>query len=38
MIVHLYVEVDDELLARAVAEGGLDDLDAFARRIAALVT
>lgn len=38
VIVHLYVEVDDALLARAVAEGGLDDLDAFARRIASLVT
>lgn len=38
VIVRLYVEVDDELLARAVAEGGLDDLDAFARCIASLVS
>lgn len=37
VIVHLYVEVDDDLLARSVAEGGLDDLDAFARRIAGLI-
>ena len=31
LIVHLYAEVDDERLARAVREGGLDDLSAFAR-------
>ena len=37
VIVHLYTEVDDELLARAVRDGGLDDLDLFARRIAGLV-
>ena len=37
LIVHLYAEVDDERLARAVREGGLDDLSAFAARIAALV-
>ena len=37
LIVHLYAEVDDERLARAVREGGLDDLSAFATRIAALV-
>jgi uncharacterized protein YutE (UPF0331/DUF86 family) len=36
LIVHLYAEVDDERLAKAVREGGLDDLDAFARRIARL--
>lgn len=36
LIVHLYAEVDDERLARAVREGGLDDLSAFAARIAAL--
>lgn len=36
LIVHLYAEVDDERLARAVRHGGLDDLDAFARRIAEL--
>ncbi|MGQ0574927.1 MAG: type VII toxin-antitoxin system HepT family RNase toxin [Pseudonocardia sp.] len=36
LIVHLYAEVDDERLARAVRDGGLDDLDAFARRIARL--
>ena len=32
-----YAEVDDERLAQAVRQGGLDDLDAFAERIAALV-
>jgi uncharacterized protein YutE (UPF0331/DUF86 family) len=37
LIVHLYAEVDDERLGRAVRDGGLDDLSAFARRIAALV-
>ncbi|WP_300015940.1 HepT-like ribonuclease domain-containing protein [Pseudonocardia sp.] len=37
LIVHLYAEVDDERLARSVRHGGLDDLDAFARRIAGLV-
>ena len=37
LIVHLYAEVDDERLARAVREGGLDDLSAFAAAIAALV-
>jgi uncharacterized protein YutE (UPF0331/DUF86 family) len=37
LIVHLYAEVDDERLARAVRDGGLDDLSAFAARIAALV-
>jgi len=37
LIVHLYAEVDDERLARNVREGGLDDLSAFAARIAALV-
>ena len=37
LIVHLSAEVDDERLARAVREGGLDDLSAFATRIAALV-
>lgn len=36
LIVHLYAEVDDDRLARAVREGGLDDLSAFAARIAAL--
>lgn len=36
LIVHLYAEVDDDLLARAVRDRGLDDLDAFATRIAAL--
>ena len=37
LIVHLYAEVDDERLARAVREGGLDDLSAFAAAIASLV-
>ena len=37
LIVHLYAEVDDERLARAVRDGGLDDLSAFARQIAALL-
>jgi len=32
------VEVDDELLARSIADGGLDDLAAFAARIAALAS
>jgi uncharacterized protein YutE (UPF0331/DUF86 family) len=36
LIVHLYAEVDDERLARAVRDGGLDDLSAFAAAIAAL--
>ncbi len=36
LIVHLYAEVDDERLARAVREGGLDSLSAFAARVAAL--
>jgi uncharacterized protein YutE (UPF0331/DUF86 family) len=36
LIVHLYAEVDDERLARAVREGGLDDLSAFAAAVAAL--
>lgn len=35
VIVHLYTEVDDDRLASAV-RGGLEDLDAFATRIAAL--
>ncbi|MDN5915259.1 MAG: DUF86 domain-containing protein [Pseudonocardia sp.] len=38
VIVHLYIEVDDELLARAVHDGGLDDLAAFATAVAALAT
>lgn len=37
LIVHLYAEVDDERLARAVRDGGLDDLGAFAAAIAAIV-
>lgn len=37
LIVRLYAEVDDDRLARAVRVGGLDDLSAFAVRIAALV-
>jgi len=36
LIVHLYAEVDDDRLARAVRGGGLDDLGAFAVRIAVL--
>ena len=36
LIVHLYAEVDDERLARAVRDGGLDDLSAFAAAIAGL--
>lgn len=36
LIVHLYAEVDDDRLARAVHDGGLADLSAFAARIAAL--
>lgn len=36
LIVHLYAEVDDERLARSVRDGGLEDLSAFAARIAAL--
>jgi uncharacterized protein YutE (UPF0331/DUF86 family) len=36
LIVHLYAEVDDDRLARAVRDGGLDDLSAFAVAIAAL--
>jgi uncharacterized protein YutE (UPF0331/DUF86 family) len=38
VIVHLYAEVDDDRLARAVRDGGLDDLSSFAARIAALAT
>jgi uncharacterized protein YutE (UPF0331/DUF86 family) len=38
LIVHLYAEVDDERLARSIRNGGLDDLSAFAARIAALAT
>ena len=37
VIVHLYAEVDDELLARVVRDGGLDDLDAYAASIATLI-
>jgi uncharacterized protein YutE (UPF0331/DUF86 family) len=37
LIVHLYAEVDDDRLARAIREGGRDDLSAFATRVAALV-
>lgn len=37
LIVYLYAEVDDERLARAVRDGGLDDLSAFAAAIAGLV-
>jgi uncharacterized protein YutE (UPF0331/DUF86 family) len=37
LIVHLHAEVDDARLARAINEGGLDDLSAFAARVAALV-
>lgn len=37
VITHLYAEVDDELLARSIREGGLDDLSTFAQAIAALV-
>ncbi len=36
LIVHLYAEVDDQRLASAISDGGLDDLSAFAARIAAL--
>ena len=36
LIVHLYAEVDDDRLARAVREGGLDDVDAFAGVLARL--
>jgi uncharacterized protein YutE (UPF0331/DUF86 family) len=36
VIVHLYAEVDDEVLARAVQDGGLDDLSRFAAAVAAL--
>lgn len=38
LIVHLYVEVDDDRLAQAVRDGGLDDLSTFAARMAALVS
>lgn len=38
LIVHLYAEVDDDRLAQAVRDGGLDDLSTFAARMAALVT
>ncbi|MGH8934605.1 MAG: HepT-like ribonuclease domain-containing protein [Egibacteraceae bacterium] len=38
LIVHVYAEVDDDRLARFVHDGGLDDLSAFAARVAALVT
>jgi uncharacterized protein YutE (UPF0331/DUF86 family) len=37
LIVHLYAEVDDERLAQAVRDGGLDDLSTFAATIAGLV-
>lgn len=37
LIVHLYAEVDDARLAGYVSGGGLDDLSAFAARVAALV-
>jgi uncharacterized protein YutE (UPF0331/DUF86 family) len=37
LIVHLYAEVDDDRLAQAVRDGGLDDLSAFAATVAALV-
>lgn len=37
VIVHLYAEVDDELLSRTIRHGGLDDLDAYAAAIAGLV-
>lgn len=36
LIVHLYAEVNDELLAQSIRDGGLDDLDGFAHAIAAL--
>lgn len=36
VIVHLYAEVDDAMLADAVVHGGLDDLSTFAARIATL--
>jgi uncharacterized protein YutE (UPF0331/DUF86 family) len=36
LIVHLYAEVDDDLLAQAVHDGGLDDLSRFAAAVAAL--
>ncbi|MDQ2709036.1 MAG: DUF86 domain-containing protein [Actinomycetota bacterium] len=36
LIVHLYAEVDDDRLASAISDGGLDDLSAFAARIASL--
>jgi len=38
LIVRLYAEVDDERLARAGDDGGLDDLSAFAVRVAASVS
>ena len=38
LIVYLYAEVDDERLARAVRDGGLAALSAFAAAIAGLVT
>lgn len=37
LIVHLYAEVDDDRLAQAVQDGGLDDLSDFAAAIASLV-
>ncbi len=37
LIVHLYAEVDDDRLAEAVEEGGLDDLSDYAAAIASLV-
>ena len=36
VIAHLYAEVDDDRLATSIREGGLDDLDAFARAVARL--
>ncbi|MGF1645942.1 MAG: DUF86 domain-containing protein [Kineosporiaceae bacterium] len=36
LIVHLYAEVDDDLLAGAVRGGGLEDLSRFAAAVAAL--
>lgn len=38
LLVMLYAEVDDELLAHSIRDGGLADLGAFAVRIAALAT
>lgn len=36
VIAHLYAEVDDERLAAAIAEGGLQDLSDFAKAVARL--